>query len=103
MSGIEGDIIRIRINAADGNSLLNDAKSLQLEIGGGGPRRRQDGGFYLDVYVPGQRIQELQRHDLRFEVIENASEIGRARQKEVGVGDRFDGGTIAPRGLGKKE
>jgi hypothetical protein len=103
MSAMEGDIIRIRLNADDGNSLMNDAKSLRLEIGGGGPRRRQDGGFYLDIYVPEQRFEELQRHDLRFEVIENASEVGRARQKEVGVGDRFQGGMIAPRGLGKKE
>jgi hypothetical protein len=35
-------------------------------------------------------------------VIENASEVGRARQAEVGSGNRF-AARIAPRGLGIKE
>ena len=35
-------------------------------------------------------------------VIENASEVGRARQAEVGSGNRFSA-RIAPSGLGIKE
>ena len=103
MSTIEDDTVRIRLNAADPGLLLRQAKDYQLEIGGGGPRRLPDGSFSLDVYMPQARLEDLQRNNLGFEVIENASAIGRERQKEVGVGDRFAGGRIAPRGLGKKE
>jgi len=35
-------------------------------------------------------------------VVENASEVGRARQSEVGSGNRF-AARMAPRGLGIKE
>jgi hypothetical protein len=38
----------------------------------------------------------------KIEVHENLSKIGRLRQKEVGKGDRFKGGKIPPKGLGKK-
>ena len=36
------------------------------------------------------------------QVIENASEIGRARKSEIGAGNRF-AARVAPRGLGIKE
>jgi len=43
-----------------------------------------------------------------IDIVENASETGRARQAEVGAGNRFAGadrlaGARAPRGLGIKE
>jgi hypothetical protein len=103
MSSIEDGTVRIRLNGSDQDSLLKHIKDYQLEIGGGGTRRLPQGGFGIDVYVAGARVEELQRNNLVFEVIENATTIGRERQKEVGTGDRFAGGTIAPRGLGKKE
>ena len=37
-----------------------------------------------------------------MKVVENASEVGRARQAEVGSGNRF-AARIAPSGLGIKE
>jgi hypothetical protein len=56
----------------------------------------------LLVYVTKDRIRELQEAGYKVETLENASEIGRQRQKEVGQGDRFEGGRVAPRGLGEK-
>jgi hypothetical protein len=38
---------------------------------------------------------------LRVEVGENVMAEAQARLAEVGAGDRFDGGRIAPRGLGE--
>jgi hypothetical protein len=37
-----------------------------------------------------------------LEVGENAAELAKQRMEEVGRGDRFEGGRVAPRGLGRK-
>jgi hypothetical protein len=54
------------------------------------------------VYVTEQRIRELQAAGYSVERGENVSAVGRERQAEVGEGDRFEGGRVAPRGLGEK-
>jgi hypothetical protein len=56
----------------------------------------------LLVYATKERIRELHEAGYNVETLENVSELGRQRQKEVGVGDRFEGGRVAPRGLGEK-
>lgn len=56
----------------------------------------------LLVFATKERIRELQDAGYKVETGENVSEIGRQRQKEVGEGDRFEGGRVAPRGLGEK-
>jgi hypothetical protein len=56
----------------------------------------------LVVYVTDERIREIQAAGYKVERGENVSALGRERQKEVGKGDRFEGGRVAPRGLGEK-
>ena len=56
----------------------------------------------LIVYVTDDRIREIQAAGYKVERGENVSALGRERQKEVGEGDRFEGGRVAPRGLGEK-
>jgi hypothetical protein len=56
----------------------------------------------LLLYATKERIRELQDAGYKVETGENVSELGRQRQKEVGKGDRFEGGRVAPRGLGEK-
>lgn len=56
----------------------------------------------LLVYATKERIRELQDAGYKVETVENVSELGRQRQKEIGAGDRFEGGRVAPRGLGEK-
>jgi len=53
-------------------------------------------------YATKDRIRELEAANYKVETLENVSELGRQRQKEVGQGDRFEGGRVAPRGLGQK-
>lgn len=55
------------------------------------------------VYATEQRIRELQAAGYSVERGENVSAVGRERQAEVGEGDRFQGGRVAPRGLGEKQ
>jgi hypothetical protein len=57
----------------------------------------------MDAYVPEELLDELKRAGGDFEIVEDATQVGKERQKEVGHGDRFEEGTTVPRGLGKKE
>jgi len=61
-----------------------------------------DGSATLEVYATEARIAELQAAGYQVERRENVSAIGRERRSEIGKGDRFEGGRIAPRGLGEK-
>ena len=61
-----------------------------------------DGSATLEVYATEARIAELQAAGYQVERRENVSALGRERRSEIGKGDRFEGGRIAPRGLGEK-
>jgi hypothetical protein len=61
-----------------------------------------DGSATLLAYATEERIAELQAAGYQVERGENVSAIGRERRAEIGKGDRFEGGRIAPRGLGEK-
>ena len=56
----------------------------------------------LTVYASEDRIREIKAAGYKIERGENVSALGLERQKEVGEGDRFKGGRVAPRGLGEK-
>ena len=62
----------------------------------------QDGTGTVQAFASEERIRELEDAGYRVERGENVSALGRERQKEVGVGDRFQGGRVIPRGLGIK-
>ncbi len=51
----------------------------------------------LEYFLTKAEINTVNKLGLEHEVQENMSKIGRLRQKEVGKGDRFKGGKIAPK------
>jgi hypothetical protein len=61
-----------------------------------------DGTGTLQAFVSEERIRELE--DAGYTLIkgENVSALGREHRKEIGIGDRFQGGRVTPRGLGSK-
>lgn len=61
-----------------------------------------DGTGTVQAFASTERIRELQTAGYKVEQGENVSATGRERQKEVGTGDRYQGGRIVPRGLGRK-
>ena len=65
-----------------------------------GTRLDKEGRAVLTFYLTQTQIKYLEKEGVSLDIRENVSEIGRARQKEIGSGDRFDGGKIAPRPLG---
>jgi hypothetical protein len=56
----------------------------------------------IDGLATQATIDELRAGDFDVDVIENVSEVGRERAPEIGVGDRYNGGRVVPRGLGRK-
>jgi hypothetical protein len=96
-------IFRIAIKSPDRKTLSRLMKEFQLDIGGGGPKRLRSGILFTEAYVPEETLEKLKGAGISFEVIENATDVGRERQKEVNNGDRFEGGKKVPSGLGRKE
>lgn len=104
MSAKEERIMRIALKAPNREALAKLVKEFRLDIWGtGGPRRLPDDTIVIEAYVPEEALDKLKRAGGIFEIIEDATKVGKERQKEVGHGDRFEGGKIAPRGLGRKE
>ncbi len=97
-----GDLFAVRatVTPAQAEELLARA---DLDFGCR-PRLRpnRDGSASLDLLAPRVTIDALRAKGHRLEVGENVSASGRARQAEIGRGDRFAGGRTAPHGLGRK-
>ena len=104
----EEPVIRIQIEAPT----MADLRAFTDEIGPAdlGCRaipRQMEGRLVIDGYLPESQLRTARgsraagRVSLR--VIENATETGRQRQREVGEGDRFASRGEVPRGLGRKE
>jgi hypothetical protein len=58
--------------------------------------------WIVEVYITQAQIDFLKNNNIKYTIIENASEKGRERQKEVGKGNRFEKESNVPKGLGKK-
>jgi hypothetical protein len=103
MSAREKKIMRIAIKAPNREALTNLAKEFPLDLGGGGPRRLPDGTMGMEAYTSEEVLDKLKLAGAVFDIMEDATKVGKERQKEVGRGDRFAGGKKVPRGLGRKE
>lgn len=62
----------------------------------------RDGTGSLDAFLTSPQIETLRADGYEISVGDNLSEQARVRLDEVGKGDRYDGGRIAPEGLGRK-
>ncbi len=104
MTTPEQRIMRIALQGPQPGDLAQLARDFHLDTAGtGGIRRQPDDTVKMEAYVPEDVLDNLREAGGVFEIIEDATQVGKERQQEVGRGDRFDGGKIAPRGLGKKE
>lgn len=61
-----------------------------------------DGSGTLDLFVSKAQIASLRGDGIEVEVVNNQSARSRERMAEVGEGDRFEGGRVAPTGIGRK-
>ena len=97
------DVFRVSLTAPDRVALARAVRDLGLDIDHQHPDEDKTvKEVRITAFLTQQQIDELKGRGWDLRVEENLSLIGRERQKEVGTGDRFDGGKIKPEGLGKK-
>lgn len=95
-------ILRILITAPDDRALgalLGEQRLDTLDT----PKRREDGAVTVQALVSEDRVGRLKEYGVTIGVLDrDAGATGRARQKQVGKGNRFEGKNRVPRGLGRK-
>lgn len=99
-----GDIFLVLIVVTDRESLRALRQDPEIDFGCR-PHVRSlgAGAVQFDAFIDERKIRELQvLPGVTVAVLRNASESGRERQREVGSGDRFNGGATAPDGFGEK-
>ena len=94
--------MKIIIKAADKKTFTNILSEYHLDIAG--EHRDKDGKIVTEAFVPSKKIDQLRRPGVEIIVVEDATQTGLERQKEVSSLNRFTLGEQGPiRGLGKKE
>lgn len=100
------DVHRIELRAKSIEELRSLLDGVDVDLGCRPVARKVGGEYVVEIYASLPAIERLRSGrgapGITITVIENASEVGRARQAEVGSGNRF-AARIAPRGLGIKE
>jgi hypothetical protein len=64
--------------------------------------KNPDGSGNLDLFVSKAQIERLRDDGIQVEVVNNQSARARELMVDVGEGDRFEGGKVAPIGIGRK-
>ena len=96
----QDDVFYSRLTFDDRGDGLRFAREYKLDVINTDVDERQRPT--ITVLVTKEQIERLQSAGAQVEVGENASATGRERQKEVSTGDRFEGGKVPPKGLGRK-
>ncbi len=100
-------IIHFQIEAASMEELRAFTDETQPDLGCRAIARRTETGYVIDAYLPESRLEATRgvrsAVGITLKVIENTTEVGRERQKQVGKGNRYAVRGAIPRGLGKKE
>jgi hypothetical protein len=101
------DVHRIEFRAKSIEDLRSYLKGTAVDLGCRPVVRKVGDEYVVEGYAPLAAVEQARTaasgSPVIINVIENASEIGRARQAEVGSANRFTARTAPPRGLGIKE
>jgi hypothetical protein len=96
-------LVRITIQADTPEQLREVLRGKDLDLNCGGPRKSPDGGVVVEAYAPQAVATRLRRAGVRVQVDRALESRAVARQQEVADGDRYEGGRVPPRGIGRKE
>ncbi|MFE9636464.1 hypothetical protein [Streptomyces sp. NPDC006463] len=93
--------LRVRVTAKDADTLRALLRETRPDVGG---RIGQagDGSLSFDAYVSPEKAEALERDGVTVTTLDDATATGRARQAEVGEGDRFAPEDAVPQGLALK-
>lgn len=100
------DLHRIEVRAKTVDELRSFLDGADLDLGCRPAVHRRAGELVVEAYATMPQLDRLRRTrsapGVSVDVVENASQVGRTRQAEVGSRNRFAGRQV-PRGLGIKE
>jgi hypothetical protein len=99
-AGAPGDKFSVVVHLPDRASLAELRRHKRLDV----EHIHTMKGEHVEValFATKQQIADLREAGWKLDVGKNLSAIGRERQKEVGKGDRYQGGKKTPKGLGTK-
>jgi hypothetical protein len=102
----DDDVHRVELRAKSIDELRAFLDGTDMDLGCRPVVRKVGDEYVMEVYTPLPAVERLRSarsaSGITMNIVENASEVGRARQAEVGSGNRFAART-APSGLGIKE
>jgi len=99
-------VFHVRLEAPTRSALRAFLDEVQADVGCRAVARRSGSGFTLDAYLPESQLataRSAAASEVSMTVLENQTEVGRARQAEVAQGNRYAARGEIPRGLGRKE
>ena len=95
------DVVKVSLRIPDQKELAAVlALTPGVSLNCGAPRTDEQGNFVVDLYVTAAEAKTLAKTPYVASVDEKYGDELKKRQAEVGKGDRFKGGTVAPTGLG---
>lgn len=96
-------IHHIKFRMKEKQQLDDLLRRVPFDTGCCGPVRFKDGTIHVDGFVTASQLAQIEAEGIELEMRKDLTEHLAARRAEVGKGDRFDGGRIAPKGLGIKK
>jgi hypothetical protein len=96
--------VRIVIRSDDPSRLREVISGENLDINCGGAMKNAAGEWSVEAFVPQAVATRLSKLEgIHVEVDKGFERRALARRTDVGTGDRFKGGRVAPRGVGDKK
>ena len=95
--------VRIIISSGSLEQLREIVGREDMDLNCGGAKRTLAGEWTVEAYVPQQVATRLRKAGVHVEVDKEFDKRAAVRRAEVSAGDRFQGGRILPRGVGRKE
>jgi hypothetical protein len=95
--------VRIIIHSDSPEKLREIVEREDLDLNCGGAKKTSTGEWVLEAYVLQQVVTRLRKAGVRVEVDRELAKRAAVRRAEIGTGDRFQGGRVSPRGVGRKE
>jgi len=100
--GVPADTFAVKISVTP-ETITDLLRRFELDVGDRPHvEPTAEGRGTLHAFAPQEQIREIEAAGYTIDVGENVSETGRQRMAEVSEGDRYEGGRIPPRGLGRK-
>jgi hypothetical protein len=95
------DLYEVRITGTP-DAVRHVLAKFELDIGCRRPHVdvHDDRTVTLHAFASEAKVAEIASANVAVERGANITALGRERQAEVGTGDRFEGGRVAPQGLG---